>query len=130
MLTELYNDRKKRKEDASLSQVLIFIDPRSGREREVCMKDLIFINWRTGKPMKNSTYDNDIYKVCDKAGIKPFCMHVLRHTFATRCIERGVNPKSLQKILGHAQLSTTMDTYVHVTDDSLELAMKTFEAAV
>lgn len=94
------------------------------------MKDLIFINWRTGKPMKNSTYDNDIYKVCDKAGIKPFCMHVLRHTFATRCIERGVNPKSLQKILGHAQLSTTMDTYVHVTDDSLELAMKTFEAAV
>lgn len=54
-------------------------------------------------------------------------MHALRHTFATRCIEKGVNPKSLQKILGHAQLSTTMDTYVHVTDDSLELAMKIFE---
>ncbi len=44
-------------------------------------------------------------------------------------LERGVNPKSLQKILGHAQLSTTMDTYVHVTDDSLLLAIKQFEAA-
>ena len=55
-------------------------------------------------------------------------MHALRHTFATRCIERGVNPKSLQKILGHDQLSTTMDTYVHVTDDSLELAMRIFES--
>ena len=32
--------------------------------------------------------------------------------------------------LGHAQLSTTMDTYVHVTDDSLLLAIKQFEAAV
>ncbi len=130
ILMELYKGRKDRKEDESLSQVLKFVDSRSGIEREVCLRDLIFINWRTGKPMKNSTYDNDIYKICDKAGIKPFCMHVLRHTFATRCIERGVSPKSLQKILGHAQLSTTMDTYVHVTDESLELAMKTFEAAV
>ena len=90
--------------------------------------NLIFINFRTGEPVKNSTYDTNLYKICEKAGIKPFCMHALRHTFATRCIERGVNPKSLQKILGHAQLSTTMDTYVHVTDDSLELAMKIFEA--
>ena len=55
-------------------------------------------------------------------------MHALRHTFATRCIERGVNPKSLHKILGHAHLSTIMDTYVHVTDDSLEVAMNIFEA--
>ena len=114
----------------ALSQVLSFIDPRTGLERTVYMKDLIFVNFRTGEPIKNSTYDTNLYKICDKAGIKPFCMHTLRHTFATRCIERGVNPKSLQKILGHAQLSTTMDTYVHVTDDSLLLAIKQFEAAV
>ena len=114
----------------ALSQVLTFMDPRTGLERTVNMKELIFVNFRTGEPIKNSTYDTNFYKICDKAGIKPFCMHALRHTFATRCIERGVNPKSLQKILGHAQLSTTMDTYVHVTDDSLLLAIKQFEAAV
>lgn len=68
-----------------------------------------------------------VEKLCRKADIKPFSMHALRHTFATRCVERGVNPKSLQKILGHAQLSTTMDTYVHVTDDSLQVAMMQFQ---
>ena len=63
----------------------------------------------------------------ERAGIKPFCMHALRHTFATRCIERGVKPKALQKILGHSNLATTMDTYVHMTDDSLAEAMIIFE---
>lgn len=46
-------------------------------------------------------------------------MHSLRHTFATRCIENGVQPKTLQKILGHSTLSTTMDLYVHVTDEQI-----------
>jgi len=130
ILYGLYQKRHTRKESMALSQVLTFMDPRTGLERTVNMKELIFVNFRTGEPIKNSTYDTNLYKICDKAGIKPFCMHALRHTFATRCIERGVNPKSLQKILGHAQLSTTMDTYVHVTDDSLLLAIRQFEAAV
>lgn len=46
-------------------------------------------------------------------------MHSLRHTFATRCIENGVQPKTLQKILGHSTLGTTMDLYVHVTDEQI-----------
>lgn len=46
-------------------------------------------------------------------------MHALRHTFATRCIENGVQPKTLQKILGHSTLAVTMDLYVHVTDDHI-----------
>ncbi|MCR5558387.1 MAG: site-specific integrase [Butyrivibrio sp.] len=130
ILYELYQKKGTRKEFMTLAQVLTFTDPRTGLIREVPMRNLIFVNFRTGEPIKNSTYDTNLYKICDKAGIKPFCMHALRHTFATRCIERGVNPKSLQKILGHAQLSTTMDTYIHVTDDSLQLAMRTFESAV
>jgi len=54
-------------------------------------------------------------------------MHTLRHTYATRAIERGVNPKALQKLLGHASLQVTMDTYVHVTDDSMIKAVRKFE---
>lgn len=46
-------------------------------------------------------------------------MHSLRHTFATRCIEKGVQPKTLQKILGHSSIKVTMDLYVHVTDEHL-----------
>ena len=43
----------------------------------------------------------------------------MRHTFATRCIENGMQPKTLQKILGHSTINTTMNLYVHVTDEQL-----------
>ena len=62
-------------------------------------------------------------------GIERFCMHALRHTYATRAIERGVPPKTLQKLLGHASIKTTMDRYVHVTEDSLVAGVKQFEMA-
>ncbi len=54
-------------------------------------------------------------------------MHSLRHSFATRAIERGVNPKALQTLLGHASVQVTMGIYVHITDDSKWLAIAQFE---
>ena len=36
------------------------------------MRDLVFINWRTGEPAKNSSYDTHLYKLCDEAGIRRF----------------------------------------------------------
>ncbi len=44
-----------------------------------------------------------------------FSGHTLRHTFATRCFEKGINAKVVQSYLGHASLKMTMDLYVHVT---------------
>ncbi len=44
---------------------------------------------------------------------RPF--HALRHTFATRCIENGFDPKSLSEILGHADVKITLNRYVHPT---------------
>ena len=72
---------------------------------------------RKGEPVKNSTYDTALFKICDKVGIKRFSMHVLRHTFATRCIEGGMMPKTLQKILGHSNIGITMNLYVHITEE-------------
>ena len=46
-----------------------------------------------------------------------FSAHTFRHTFATRCIEAGILPKTVQKYLGHATLQMTMDLYVHVTEE-------------
>lgn len=65
----------------------------------------------------------------NKAGIDfaPFTLHTLRHTFATRAIECGMNPKKLQKLLGHGTLQMTMDLYCHVTEDTLFLEMEKFE---
>lgn len=39
--------------------------------------------------------------------------HALRHTFATRCVEAGVDIKSLSEILGHSSINITLNTYVH-----------------
>ena len=79
-------------------------------------KDVVFL-CRKGTPVKNSTYDNGLFKCCDRAGIPRFSMHVLRHTFATRCIEGGMKPKTLQRILGHSNIGITMNLYVHVTEE-------------
>ena len=128
LLLELYKLRDTQKKSKELSQVLTFTDRRSGQSSTLVMYDLVFINFRTGLPAKNSSYDTHLYKLCEKAGIEPFSMHTLRHTYATRAIESGMQPKVLQQLLGHASIQTTMDTYVHVTEDSLAQAVRQFEA--
>lgn len=59
-----------------------------------------------------------------------FNFHSLRHTHATILIENGANIKDVQKRLGHAQLRTTMDTYVHDTDEMQNQSVDIFEKAV
>lgn len=101
------------------------------RSRKVCslqFKDYVFLN-RKGLPTKNSAYDSTLYKLAEKAGIDKLSMHTLRHTFATRAIEAGMQYKTLQTILGHSTLAVTMDTYAHITDDEKEKEMKKFEEA-
>lgn len=79
-------------------------------------RNIVFL-CKKGTPVKNSTYDTMLFKLCDKAGIERFSMHVLRHTFATRCIEAGMKPKTLQTILGHSNIGITMNLYVHTTEE-------------
>ena len=127
ILKECYDERESRKESEMLSQILEYIDRRTGEKNYMVMRDLVFINYRTGEPAKNSSYDTHLYKLCDEVGIKRFCMHALRHTYATRAIERGIQPKVLQKLLGHKSIKTTMDRYVHVSEDSMTSAVRQFE---
>ena len=129
ILRIIYDTREYRNESEGLSTVLTFMDRKTGQKRKLVMRDLVFINWRTGMPAKNSSYDTHLYKLCDDAGIKRFCMHALRHTYATRAIESGMQPKVLQKLLGHASITTTMNRYVHVTDDSMQKAVAQFAKA-
>ncbi len=62
-------------------------------------------------------YNRSIGTVAKRAGIKRLSIHTLRHTFATRCIEGGMKPKTLQMLLGHSDMRVTMGLYVHITED-------------
>lgn len=127
ILKTLYDCRDTRKESETLSTVLSYTDRLTGQTNSFVMRDLVFVNYRTGEPAKNSSYDTHLYKLCDEAGIERFCMHALRHTYATRAIESGMQPKVLQQLLGHSSIQMTMNRYVHVTEDSLLSAVQQFE---
>ena len=59
------------------------------------------------------TYEYRYHRILDKCNIQSVNYHTLRHTFATRCIEAGVDVKSLSEMLGHANVGITLNTYVH-----------------
>ena len=63
--------------------------------------------------------------------IEPFSGHSFRHTFATRCFEAGIQPKTVQSYLGHATLAMTMDLYTSVLEkkkiDDMKLLESTME---
>lgn len=55
--------------------------------------------------------------MCDDLDqFESFSSHTFRHTFATRCFESGIEPKTVQQWLGHATLQMTMDLYTHVME--------------
>ena len=129
LLYSLYETKEYRKESPELDQTLEYFDRKSSVMKTMNMKDLVFVNFRTGMPTKNSSYDTNLNKLCDKAGIKRFSMHSLRHTYATRAIESGMPPKVLQKLLGHATLAMTTDRYCHVSDDFMFAGVQQFSQA-
>ncbi len=95
-------------------RVSIRHNPRPG------MEDLVFCS-KTNNPINESNVRGAIRWLVEKInrmeshkGFEPFTPHGLRHTFATRCIEKGMRPKTLQRILGHNSLQMTMDLYCHV----------------
>lgn len=69
-------------------------------------------------PIEPRTYRNVQKRVFKHLGIPPMKFHGLRHSFATRCIESGCDYKTISTILGHTKIGTTLDLYVHPSDEN------------
>lgn len=69
-------------------------------------------------------------KMIAECGLEKTNFHALRHTFATRCIEAGVDVKTLSEILGHSDVKTTLNRYVHSSFELKQKSMKQFELSL
>lgn len=70
-----------------------------------------------GQPVSTRSYQRSFELLLKKAGVEHKGFHALRHTFATRAIECGVDAKTLSEILGHKNPTITLNVYVHSLPD-------------
>lgn len=73
------------------------------------------------------TFKDQYNQILTLAGLRHFTFHALRHTFASRAMEQGMEAKTLSVLLGHASVSFTMDTYAHVLTDYKRESMTLME---
>lgn len=70
------------------------------------------------RPMEPRTYQNHFKKYLKQIDAPNYNFHVLRHTFATNCVDSGMDIKSLSEILGHSNVQITLNRYVHPSMDT------------
>lgn len=70
------------------------------------------------KPLDPRTMQYRFRNILKEAGIEGRNFHTLRHTFATNCVENGMDVKALSELLGHSDVKITLNRYVHPTMDS------------
>ena len=84
---------------------------------KVTPETFIFASPATGGVYEPRTFEDVFKRTLDEAGLRNINFHALRHTFATRALEAGMDIKVLSSLLGHAQASTTLNFYAHALPD-------------
>ena len=74
------------------------------------------------------TYEYRYHKILSECGVGKRNYHTLRHTFATRCVQAGVDVKTLSEILGHGDVSITLNTYVHPSMEMKRMQIEKVES--
>jgi integrase len=83
---------------------------------------------RIGTPLEPRALNEDFERVVMAAGLRRIRLHDLRHSCATFLLAQGVHPRVVMELLGHSQISLTMETYSHVLPDAMREAIGRMEA--
>lgn len=134
-----YTIQRLRNRDNSVQKTSLYLSPPKNNSsiRKVplpsCLHNILISHQRdadmylltgTKKCMEPRTMENHFKSIMQICGIRNVKFHTLRHTFATRCVELGFDPKSLSEILGHSNVNITLNRYVH---PSMELKQKNMD---
>lgn len=107
---------------SSIKKYLDTVRPGLLKDKE---SEFLFLS-RFGKKISRQSFWKMIKKYSREAGIKkPMKPHILRHSFATHLLERGADLRSVQEMLGHADISTTQ-IYTHINKDRLKSIHRSF----
>lgn len=87
------------------------------RGTELDPAGLVFTT-RSGRPIEPRNLNRSFSRLTASAGLRPIRLHDARHGCATLLTAAGVAPRVLMEILGHSQISMTMDVYTHVAQDT------------
>lgn len=90
-------------------------------------EDFVFVGVRN-TPIEPRVFYKYYEEVMKNAGIEDANFHTLRHTFATRCIENGMDILMVAKTLGHSNVSTTLNKYSHLLPKHQKASMEKLEA--
>jgi len=91
---------------------------------------LLFYDYIKRKIISTNQVNSYFARICKKCGFPRMGQHTLRHTFATRCIEAGIQPVVLKTWLGHKDIHVTLDTYTHVFDRLNLSSIEKFEGHI
>ena len=100
-------------------QAVELLKKQRDQDKVVILDGLVF-HYKSGRAYERNGVNYYLARISRKiinqgnADFPVISSHCLRHTFATRAIENGMPPQTLKEILGHSNLSMTMDTYAHV----------------
>jgi integrase len=86
-----------------------------------------FLSTKNKLMVEPRTIQNHFKRIAKALGISDASFHSLRHTFSTRCVEAGVDIKTLSEMLGHASTKMTLDRYVHSSFDQKRNGMDKLE---
>lgn len=100
----------------------------NAKTNNLAYNDNYLLRSSIGGPAEPKTLQDTFKRILKDAGIADANFHSLRHTFATRAIEKGVDVKTLSVILGHSSVNFTLDRYAHVLDkqkrETMELLLE------